>query len=297
MKSMDLEAPEGPARVDALIEQAQRLRHEEPRAALTLCRQAHAIALRLDYQRGLAHSLMRGALCRFMLAEPAPGCLAELGQSVALFHTLGDRAGEAEASHLLANVQASHNHHAEALLHYHRSLQLRRELGDASGEAGTLNNIGSVLRATAQFAEALKYLFMSLELAEAAADARATACALGNIGAVLADLGDSRHAVEYHLRGLALIRLSHDGDRAIEGVMLTSLGRLLAQTGHTTEAVARLEQARDIAHRSGRQPETGAALLGLGLAWQQAGELERAERLLLEALLILRRSGNRRSEA
>lgn len=297
MKSMDLVAPEGPARVDALIDEAQRRRQDEPRAALALCRQARAMALRLDYQRGLAYSLLRGAVCSFQLAEQDQAYLAELSQSLALFQGLGDLQGEVEACHLLANVQASLNHYPEALRHYHHGLQLRRQLGDTIGEAGTLNNIGSVLRATAQFAEALKYLFMSLEMAEAAESPRATAYALGNIGAVLADLGDSRHAVEYHLRALGLIRLCNDTDQSLEGAMLTSLGRLLAQSGHTREAVARLEQARDIAHRRGRASDTGAALLGLGLAWQQAGEFERAERLLLEALLILRRAGHRRSEA
>ena len=286
---------DSPARVDALNERAQSLRHQDPRAALALAREALDIALRIDYQHGIAHSLLRLALCQHALAVEPEQCLAQLNQCLSLFEALGDSLGEAEVAHLLANVHAARNDHEPALELYQRSMSLRRALGDRVGEAGALNNMGLVHRRLAQFPEALKHLLMSLEVAEATDDRRAEAYALTNIGGVLADLGDSTHAMQYHLRGLALIRQT--GDRAHEGSALCGLGRLLAQTGHHAEALDHLQQALQMAQRGGHLGDTGEALLGLALVHQERGDHARAERLLLEALGLIRRTESRLVEA
>jgi hypothetical protein len=47
-----LAAPASVATVDALNDQAARLLGEDPHSALVLAREAEALALRLDYQRG-----------------------------------------------------------------------------------------------------------------------------------------------------------------------------------------------------------------------------------------------------
>jgi diguanylate cyclase (GGDEF)-like protein len=295
MEALARLAPDTPAHVDALNEQAHRLRHEDTRSALALGREALATALRIDYQHGLAYGLLRVALCQHLLAIEPESCLAHLSQGIGLFDALGDARGACEAVNLLANIHAARSEHMPALELYQRSLALRRQLGDRVGEAGTLNNMGLVFRQTAQFADALKYLLMSLEVAEAAEDQRATAYALTNIGGVLADLGDSAHALQYHLRGLTLIRQTDD--RAHEGSTLASLGRLLTQTGHHAEALEHLQEALQLAQRAGHLGDTCAALLGLGLAHQHAGDHGRAERLLLEALSLARRTANRVVEA
>lgn len=300
-ESRDGAAPSGPAadtpaRIDALNAQAQQRRHQDPQAALALAQAALAAAMRIDYQHGVAHALLRVALCQHTMAvTPAERCLAQLTQCLGVFEALGDTWGEAEAAHLLANVHAARNDHEPALDLYQRGLALRRKLGDRVGEAGALNNMGLVHRRMAQFPEALKHLLMSLEVAEASGDQRAEAYALTNIGGVLADLGDSTYAMQYHLRGLALIRQT--GDRAHEGSALCSLGRLLAQTGHHAEALEHLQQALQLAQRCGHLADTGEALLGLAQVHQERHDHARAERLLLEALGLIRRTESRLLEA
>ena len=291
---------ESPGRVDELVARARSLRRDQPRVALALFEQAQAMAARIDYQHGLAHSQMRLGLLQAALAgadgeREAELGLQTLGRALELFHALGDIQGEAEAGNLLANLHAGRSDYPQALALYHRSLALRRQSGDRVGEAGALNNIGLVLRDTAQFADALTYLFMSLEVAEAAGDPIASAHALASIGAVLADLGDNAPATEYHLRALALV--ADTPQHALEASTLTSLGRLLAQSGHREEAQARLGRALTVAHRAGSVNDVAAALLAQGLAYQQDNDWARAERLLLEALATVRRTGNRHAEA
>jgi hypothetical protein len=59
------------SQVDALNRRAYAPRHADARAALALCRQAQAMALRLNYQRGLAYSLLRMSLYQSILGAPA----------------------------------------------------------------------------------------------------------------------------------------------------------------------------------------------------------------------------------
>ena len=281
--------------MDALLADAARLGPDDPRGALQLARAAEDLALRLDYQRGLACALLRRARCEQLLQDDSEAALAPLQRAITLFCALDDSSGAAEAVNLLANLHASRQEGELALAQYHRGLALRRELGDRVGEAGLLNNIGSVLRDMGQFADALTYLFMSLELAEAQSDMRATAYALANIGGVLAELEDGARATEYHLRALSLARQTPD--RSLESSILTSLGRLLIRSGHTDEARRHLERALELARRGRHLADTGLALLGLGLAHQQAQAYDRAERLLLESLALIRRSQHRAAEA
>jgi len=262
------EAPlaETPSEVDGLLERAHRIRHDDTRSALALCAVALDISLRIDYQRGIGYSLLRGSLCHFILQDGDDDHLAMLQRAIALLRGLGDQRGEAEALNLLGNI-----------------------------EAGSLNNIALVYRDLAQPAEALKYLFMGQEVAEASGDARSVAYAMANIGAVLGDLGDRAHAVDYLQRALALA--AHTDDRALESSTLTSLGRLLVAMGQVEEAEARLDRALALAHRTGNLEDKSEAMLGQALVRQARGEHERADHLLRECLALVRRAGDRAREA
>lgn len=286
------------ARVDALADLAGQVCTTDPQRAWRLAREAEELALRLDYQPGLAVALLRRARAECHLEEDGETALATLQQAIALFDSLQDAAGGAEAVNLLANQHALRNEGDQALAHYHHSLALRRQLGDRVGEVGLLNNIGSVLRAMGQMADALKYLLMAEELATGIDDARGTAYALANIGAVLGDMDDSGRAIDHHWRALSLGR--EVGDRMLEVAVLTSLGSLLTRLGHVSEALGHLERALTLSRQPGPAAHpavVGQTLLAIGLAHQAAQAYDRAERLLLEALGLVRRGRQRATEA
>ena len=138
--------PMAPATVDQLNEQAARCCADDPRVARDLAREAQALALRLDYQPGLAWALLRQARSEHFLQDEGEAALTLAQRAQALFESLEDPAGQAEAINLLANVHASRHEGELALTQYHRGLALRRQRGDRVGEAGLLNNIGRVLR-------------------------------------------------------------------------------------------------------------------------------------------------------
>jgi len=291
---MLLPPPAQPAlrsQVDALNQRAHQLRHSDARQALALCRQAHAMALQLDYQRGLAYSLLRRSLCLSILGDDSEDAPALLQQAASLLRGLGDAAGEAEAVNHQGNLHRDHHDHEAALACYQHAVALRHALGDRAGEAASLNNVALVYRDTGQLADALEQLYRSRQLAEAAGDARATAYALTNLGVLLDQVGEQPQAQAHLDQALVLVRQT--ADRALECTVLTSLGRLLTDAGQPLQALAHLRTAFDLAQGTGNQGDQALALLALGLVQQALGEHDAAAPLLADALALAHRRGQR----
>lgn len=277
--------------VDALNQRAHQLRHSDARAALALCRRAHDLALRLDYQRGLAYSLLRTSVCQAILGDDPDDCLAALQQAISLMRSLGDQRGEAEALNHQGNLHLDRQAHEAALHCYQQALRLRQAVGDRAAESTTLNNIALVHRDTGQFAEALEHLLQSRQLGEAAGDAGATAYALTNLAVLLAEMGEQPAAQTHFDRALALVRQTPD--RALECTVLIGLGRLLNDAGEPQQALPHLRTAFDLAQRTGNVGDLALALLALGLVQQAMGQTAAAAPLLADALDLAQRRGDR----
>jgi tetratricopeptide (TPR) repeat protein len=181
--------------VDRLIEEARRIRHQDTRRALGFCREAEALALRLDHQPGYAHALLLGGLCLVILGGERERALGTLERALALLETLGDLAGQGEALNLMATLQADQEDLPAAIALHQRALQMRRLAKDRIGESGSLLNLGLVYRDQSQFAEGLQQFFTSLEIAEELGHIQTQAYAKQSIGDTLALLGDTEQAM------------------------------------------------------------------------------------------------------
>ncbi len=282
-----------PGDVDALNQRAHNLRHEDTRLALGLADDARAMALRLDYQHGIAQSIYNISLCRFILGDQED-VLEPANQALSLFLGLGDERGAGNAYNLIGTIHSRRSRYADALAAFDRSLEVRRRAGDQAGEAGTLNNIALVYWDAAQFPEALEALLASLEISEAIGDQLTSAYALNNIGRLLAELGDTSHAIEYFERSLALV--SESNDRALESSVRMGLGRALTKRGEPELALVQLQHSLELSQQTGNLHDQGLSWLALGIA-RQSGQTALAESALMNALEILRQTRNPAGEA
>ncbi len=283
-----------PHQVDTLTEQATDLRHQDTRQALELSLRAKEIALKIDYQKGLASSLYLISLCHFILAD-RDDFLEISYQAYSLFKSLGDESGEATVHNLIGNVYNRQDRYTEALAHHQQSLALRRKIGDKIGEAGSLNNIGLVYFDLAQFADAIEYLFQSLDVAETIQRPGEAAYALANIASVFAEMGQPSRALDYYQRSLELNRQTND--RALDGTVLTKLGEIHARLGDYETSIQNLHSGLEIARQIGNVHDEGRALIGLGLSHQEFGQYDQAESTLRSALEMMKRMDDRSSEA
>jgi diguanylate cyclase (GGDEF)-like protein len=271
-------------RVDELLDQAWECRHEDTRRALAVNRDAHALARRLDYARGMAYGGLRTGLCLLILGEQADEAQRLVHEAQQLLRSLGDLRGEAEALNLLAHQASRQGDPQAALDLYRHCLTLRQAAGDAVGQAHALNNVGLILSDTGDCAQALEVLFEALALAEGVGDGRACGYALLNIGTALDRAGDWPTAREHLVRSLALLAATRD--RAAETSVRLRLGLGLLQAGDPDGARPHLTRAVELARATGNQGDLSEALSALGRSRHADGQPAAARALHDEALAI-----------
>lgn len=283
-----------PQVIDDLIKQAHNLRLDNTRFALQLSQQAGALALQIDYQKGLAYSLYLNCLCHFILADEH-GLLEKTFQALSLFEGLQDMRGAAQAHNLLALIYKRQNQFDEALEQHRNCLMIRRQIDDRAGQSTSLNNIALVYRSQENYTQALEYLFEAVQVAEASSDSHAHAYALANIAGIYVDIGEFTRAMAYAQNGLELNR--EVKDQALDSTLLTLLSKICYQSGKIDAAVDYLNRSIEISRQTGNLNDEGDALLAMGLLYQNLCQYTAAREKLDLALQLMRRLGSRLNEA
>lgn len=274
-------APVSPQQVDSLNAQAHLHRHRDTQLALSLCQQAHELALQLDYQHGLACALLRWSVCNYILGRPMAEVIHKLQPALELAQALGDAQGRIEALNLMAMLHADGGSHEMALQTYQQCATLAESIGDRRLEGRTLGNMALVYSDLGQYAQALDHLHRYLDLAEQTGDEQGQTYALANLGELLSTLGEREAARQALQRSLATSYSQQDLAR--QSTTLLALGRLLLKDGELSHAAAHLTQAVELSRQTGNLRDLCDALHGLALAHHACAELGAAHQALTEA--------------
>jgi tetratricopeptide (TPR) repeat protein/transcriptional regulator with XRE-family HTH domain len=198
---------------------------------------------------------------------------------------LGDTAGQATASRLLAGALVDCGDYDQAPGYLAASLGLYRRLGNRIGEAKAHRALGFLAGHQGRYADALSHAEQALRLFRAIGYKYGEADALNTAGWFRAHLGDYQQARV--LCRQALTVNAEVGERVLEGHAWDSLGFIEYHLGNLPEAIACYQRAVGIARETGpRLTETGA-LTRLGDARHAAGELPQARESWQQALVIL----------
>jgi CHAT domain-containing protein/tetratricopeptide (TPR) repeat protein len=258
--------------------------------------------------------------------EDLKQALALYRKALATFRSLKDRLQEAATLYGIGMVHYIGNQPADAVSAFEQSLEIWREVGDRRQEGMTLNQIartagrllGDVPRALAAFQEALP-------LAQETGDLDLQCTLFHNLAELQASRGDLPAAVAALEQALEIYR--RRSDPAGEALIENALAEVYEQQGRPTEARQALEGALELArhnhldmeaealdklgnlHQRLGQPHQaleyflpaldrygeshnfaaqGQVLFHLGTLLAELGEPEEGERLLSEALQLLR---------
>ncbi|HEX6684650.1 MAG TPA: tetratricopeptide repeat protein [Candidatus Limnocylindrales bacterium] len=154
---------------------------------------------------------------------------------------LGDRDGEARALLNLGRTLTDQGQLDEALVVFHRSLELSVAGGQHRRVAHLWNNIGLVYLHRGELDSAIEHLTHSLKLFRQRDDRNGEGSALDTLGRVHAALGDHATALRHFQDALAAQRES--GNQEAEGDTLTNIGIAYQQRGDLATAVDYLESA------------------------------------------------------
>ena len=177
--------------------------------------------------------------------------LALYQAALAAARRAGDRAGQAYALILQANMQNMTGDSPAAAASATRALQLYRDLGDRAGQAAALTRIGHLHLGTDDYRAAAAELRQALDLFRSLGHRRGQGDALNNLGQIHRFTGDYPSAAACQRQALELYR--DTGYRLGQAHALMSLGTVQRLTGDYLAAAATLRQAqalcRDIGHR------------------------------------------------
>jgi tetratricopeptide (TPR) repeat protein len=217
-----------------------------------------------------------------------------------IMRDIGDRRGEAIALGNLGNAYADLGDASRAIGYYEQMLAIFREMGDRQAEGEVQGNLGLAYAALGEFPRAIEHYEQAISAARRLNDRYAEAIRLQNLGLALLRLANAEpDQSEVHLSRAADVLRQAMGlfDTVGATPLLRAhtryhLGRCYHQLGRWPEAIALLEQAREVFARHKARPELAHALLELGQLYYQTEDFESAYIYLKDALRLFRRLGD-----
>jgi tetratricopeptide (TPR) repeat protein/transcriptional regulator with XRE-family HTH domain len=207
------------------------------------------------------------------------------GIALAAATRLGDVAGQAMSSRLLAMSYATLGDFDQVLGHYQNALGLYRQAGNRLGEAKVHQGLAYVAERQGRYTDALGHSEQALGLFHALGDRAAEAETLNDVGWCHGLLGDYQQARAFCRRSLALS--AEAGLREYEPHVWDSLGYTEHHLGNVAEAAACYQRALGLCRELGDRRFEATILTHLGDTWDAAGELPQARTAWQQALAIL----------
>jgi tetratricopeptide (TPR) repeat protein/DNA-binding XRE family transcriptional regulator len=198
---------------------------------------------------------------------------------------LGDTAGQAVCSRLLANACADLGDHDQALSYYAASLTLYQQTGDRLGQSRIHLALSVLAERQGRYADALGHAEEALRRCRAIGDRLGEGGALNSVGWCHAILGDYQLARTFCKQALTLT--AETGHRRSEGNIWDSLGYAEHHLGNLAEAAACYQRALSVFREFGARFDEAEILIHLGDTQHSAGELPQARGSWQHALAIL----------
>jgi len=165
-----------------------------------------------------------------------------------------------------------------------KGLALARKAKDEAAEARQQINIGVTLQSIGRHRDALPPLRAGLEYARQSGDQRLLSKAFGNIATVFAYLGQEEEAIRWYQGQVTLARQA--GEWMSLGLGLVNLATVHKDLEHDDEARKTFAEALDVARGLGDRRTESLVGINWGELELDAGNLERAEALLVPGVQL-----------
>ncbi|MDB5046151.1 MAG: GGDEF-domain containing protein [Deinococcus sp.] len=204
---------------------------------------------------------------------------------------VGHLAEEGDALAMLAQLEHRAGNSAAALLTAGRLIHLRRTLGDVDGQIRALGNKTVLLTSLGRLREALETLHGAQDLLQQCQDPVQSALLVySNLGMVHEQTGQFSEAYEQFIRAREIAARADNA--YAQAAMGLNAGEMARKGGLQAQACALLQDALAAARRLDDPGLQAAALHSLGLLYAGQGKLGRAETTLEEAEDLARRTGD-----
>ncbi len=183
-------------------------------------------------------------------------------QALAIYETLGDRAGMARATGNIGTALYAIGQNVQALEQYQRALALYTELQDVVGKGIVVGRIGSVHFSAGDFSQALEHYRVALDINAVLGDRSGVARVLGNIGNLYHATGENPLAFEHLRRALDIYTLLDDSSGVARVTGL--IGNVYHAAGDYPKSIEHYQQSLDLHTASNDRPHMALMISNIG---------------------------------
>jgi DNA-binding SARP family transcriptional activator len=257
----------------------------EIRAYLHDAIEAHTLALQAcrdiaDPAR-IARASLELSVVKQQIGQHA-AALGLAGDAVAIYRSLGDGCGEAEALDQMGLANQREARSREAFAYFQEAQTLYDEAGDRHGVAEALGHSGIASWHLGRYPDAMEHLLEALALYREVGDRRGEAKSLNNLAKMHLYAGQHRDALENYQKSLEIF--NEIGAAQSQAIVYQSIGSVHRYKGDHEEALAAYRRALDIYRGIGDLPDEADVLIDMGAIYQGAG-------CYCEALIFYERAG------
>lgn len=188
---------------------------------------------------------------------------------------------EVEALHNIGITHEAQGNYSEALEYELKALTFRKQIGDELKTANTLNNIGIIYDEQGNYSRALEYYHQARKIYEQLKDQSKIAMVLVNMAIVLKAQGEYRAVINYYQEALAIYNSLHN--KFGTAVCYANLGAVYYHLPAYDSALHfSLEAVKEFEAQNVRQFLPNA-LCNAGMAYNKLGRKAKAKSFLLRA--------------
>jgi DNA-binding SARP family transcriptional activator/tetratricopeptide (TPR) repeat protein len=254
---------------------------------------AHTLALRacrdlVDPARTAQASLELSEVCQQTGRHEETLSLAE--DAAAIYRTLADQRGEADALDQAGMAHQRAARSREALAYFHEARILYRGAANQQGVANTLSHSGIACWHLGRYPDAMAHLREALWLYRDVGDRRGEAKTLNNLGRMQLYFGYHRDALEGYQKSLEIF--SEIGGAQNEAILYHNIGSVYHYKGSYEEGLAAYRRALAIYRGIGDLPDEADVLNDIGAIYQSAECYDEALIYHQKARMIAEEIGN-----
>jgi len=211
-------------------------------------------------------------------------------EAAAIYRSLADQQGEAEALDQMGTAHSRAGRFREALAYFREAGTVYRDTTDRHDEARTLSHLAVACASLGRYPEAMTHLREALSLYRDAGDRRGEAKTLNNLGKTQMYLGNHRDALDSFHKSLEIFR--EIGGPQNEAILYHNIGTLHSYKESHEEGLAACRKALSLYRSIGDLPNEADVLNDIGAIYQECECYDEALIYHQKARLIAKEIGN-----
>ena len=238
---------------------------------------AHTVALQASRDLDDPARVARAALELSEVRQQTGGyetALVLAEDAAAIYRSLGDRRGEADALDQAGLAHQRAGRSREALAYFDEARSLYRRTADTRGVATTLSHSGIASWWLGRYPDATEQLHQALSLYGDVGDRRGQAKTLNNLARIQLSLGYHRDALEGYQTALGIF--GEIGGAQGQAVVYHNIGAVHQYKGSYEDALTAYGRALAFYHDIGDLPNEASVLNDIGAVYQSAERYDEA---------------------